>query len=417
MRAIYRGLRNVYRSKVRAALVIALLGLSVGVFITMAQASDRISGTASLLGASVETLIEVRAAGATAMGRGVEPLRGEVAEKIKDIAGVRSVERYLYFRQVDNSRTPPVSVIAGVEPITGTLRVNSHGEVGSPAIVKGRGFGPEDVGKNVAIVGTVYAQQQGVDVGSSMTVGGVSLEIIGIFESGFVFGNNQAFVPLRVAQQAAYQEVDPATGTRYIPDTDRVSQIFVSAVSVDRVLELEITLREVLGTGADVLSGQQNAAIAANALDRIQSDSLIGAALSFGISALLVLFTMALITRERTREIGVFKALGASNLTVIRQFVAEAVAMSLGGVALGMAIFAIGGSFIADRLLGLSSTSLTGLAGAMGSQPATDVVDFSVSGAYLGYAAVLALLLGALGSVYPAYQAARMRPAEALRYE
>lgn len=417
MRAIYRGLRNVYRSKARAALVVVLLGLSVGVFITMAQAADRISGTTAGLQASVETLIEVRAAGATAMGRGVEPLRGEVVERIRDVPGVRSVEQYLYFRRVDNTQTPSVSVIAGVEPITGTLRVNSHGEVGTPTIVKGRGFDPDDAGKNVAIVGTTYAQQQGVDVGSNLTIGDTSLEVIGVFDAGFVFGNNQVFVPLRVAQEAAFQDLDPATGSRYIPDRERVSQIFVTAASVDRVLELERTLREILGTEADVLSGQRNAAIAADALDRIQSGSLLGAALSLGISALLVLFTMTLVTRERTREIGVLKALGAPNTTVIRQFVSEAVAMSLGGVVVGVAVFAAGGSFIADRLLGLSSTYLTGLAGGMGSQPASDIVTFSVSGTYLGYAAALALVLGILGSLYPAYQAARMRPAEALRYE
>lgn len=417
MRAIYRGLRNVYRSKARAALVVVLLGLSVGVFITMTQAADRVGSTAAGLQASVETLIEVRAAGATAMGRGVEPLRSEVAERIRDVPGVRSIERYLYFRQVDNTKTPPVSVIAGVEPITGALRVNSHGEVGTPTIVKGRGFGPDDVGKNVAIVGTIYAQQQGLDVGSKLTVGGTSLEVIGIFDAGFVFGNNQVFVPLRVAQEAAYQEVDPRTGSRYIPDLDRVSNIFVTVASVDLVPEVERELRKILGAEADVLSGQQNAAVAAEALNRIQSGSLLGATLSLGISALLLLFTMALVTRERTREIGLLKALGASNTTVILQFVSEAVAMSLGGVALGVAVFAAGGSFIADRLLGLSSTSLTGLVGGMGSQPAADIVTFSVAGTYLGYAAALALVLGVLGSLYPAYRAARMRPAEALRYE
>ena len=417
MRAISRGLRNIYRSKTRAALVIVLLGLSVGVFISMAQAADRISGTAAGLQASVETLIEVRAAGATAMGRGVEPLRGDVAEQIRDVSGVRSVERYLYFRRVDNTRKFPVSVIAGLEPVTGTLRVNSHGEVGTPTIVKGLGFGPGDAERNVAIIGSIYAEQQDLDVGSLLTMNGTSLEVIGIFDAGFVFGNNQVFVPLRVAQEVAYQDLDPQTGQRYIPDRERVSNIFITVTSVDRVLEVERKLRERLGGDADVLSGQRNAAVAADALDRIQSGSLLGAGLSLGISALLVLFTMALITRERTREIGVLKALGASNVTVIRQFVSEAVAMSLGGVVLGVVIFAAGGSFIADRLLGLSSTSLTGLVGGMGSQPAADVVTFSLSGTYLGYAAALALILGILGSLYPAYRAARMRPAEALRYE
>lgn len=410
MRAVNRGLRNVYRSKTRAALVIVLLGLSIGVFITMAQAADRTGDTTSGLERTVETLLEVRAAGATAMGRGVEPLDEEVAGQIHDIPGISSIEQYLYVRQVDNSLRYPVSVIAGLFPLTGELRVNSHGEVGTPTIIKGRDFNLGDADRDVAVAGTIYARQQGLDLGSSFTLGSRSVEVIGIYDAKSVFGNNQAFVPLKVAQELAYQE-------NYIPAEDSVSNVFVTAESVGQVGEVERQLRERLGEEADILSGQQNAANAAEALANIQSSSLLGAFLSLGISALLVLFTMALVTRERTREVGVLKALGASNLTVIRQFVTEAVALSLVGALLGIAIFAAGGSFIGDRLLGLSSTSLTGIAGGMGSQPVSDVVTFSLSASYWGYAAALALVLGVLGSLYPASSAARMQPAEALRHE
>ena len=417
MRAVYRGLRNVYRSKTRAALVIILLGLSIGVFITMAQMAERISDTASGLEESVATLIELRAAGATGMGRGVEPLHGDAAERLREVSGVRSIERYLYFRQVDNNRKYPVSVIAGLAPITGELRVNSHGEVGTPSIIKGRGFGPGDDSKNLAVVGSIYARQQGLDVDSTLLLDGTSLKVIGIFDAGFVFGNNQVFVPLRVAQELAYQDMDALTGLRYIPDRERVSNIYVTVESVGQVREVERQLRERLGDEADVLSGQRNAAIAAEALERIRSGSVLGALLSLGISALLVLFTMALITRERTREIGVLKALGASNVTVIRQFVTESVAMTVGGALLGVALFAVGAPFIADSLLGISSTSLTGLAGGMGSQPASDVISFSVSATSLGYALFVAMALGILGSLYPSYSASRMHPAVALRHE
>lgn len=83
-----------------------------------------------------------------------------------------------------------------------------------------------------------------------------------------------------------------------------------------------------------------------------------------------------------------------------------------------IALFSARAPFIADRLLGLSATSLTGLAGGMESQPASDVVAFSVSTTYRGYAVALALgLWGILGSLYPTYSAARMQPAEALSHE
>lgn len=75
--------------------------------------------------------------------------------------------------------------------------------------------------------------------------------------------------------------------------------------SVGQVREVERRLRERLGDEVDVLSGQRNAAaIAAEALERIRSDSVFGALLSLSISALPVPFTMALIKRERTRVTG-----------------------------------------------------------------------------------------------------------------
>jgi len=410
VKSVLRGIRNTYRSKGRAALVIVLLGLSVGIVITMLQVSQSVSANTSELKRNVETLIEVRAAGATAMGRGVEPLAEDVAEPIAQLSGVRSTEKYLYVRQVDNTKRFPVSVIAGLEPITSELRVNSHGEVGTPRVTKGRGFGPADVGKTTALVGEVYAEQNDLDVGSTFLLGDISLEVIGIFDSGFVFGNNQVFAPLKVVQELAYKE-------DYIPSTDRISQVFVTAQSVDVVDAVERALRNELGESVDVLSGQRNVFLASEGLSSIESSSFIGGLSAFIVAGLVVLFTMVLVTRERTKEIGLLKALGASNFDIARQFVAESMALALMGGLLGLALFAVGASFIADRILGLSSTSLTGIAGGMGAQAASDVITFSISWDDAGYAILGALVLGVLGSLYPVYRALVVTPAEALRYE
>ena len=410
MKSILRGFRNSYRSKGRAVLVTLLLGLSVGIVITMLQVSRSVSGNIDELKRNVATLVEVRAAGATAMGRGVEPLREDVAEQVLQVPGIRSVEKYLYVRKVDNTKQFSVSVIAGIEPIISELRVNSHGEVGTPRLTKGRGFNSSDENSLSALVGEVYAEQNNLSVGSAFALGDFSLEVIGIFDSGFVFGNNQVFVPLKVAQELAYAE-------EYIPSLDRISQVFVTVQSVDKVGSVEEALRNELGDTVDILSGQKNVFIASQGLSSIQSSSFIGALLAFVVAGFVVLFTMVLVTRERTREIGLLKALGASNGDVARQFVAESLALALAGGLLGLAIFAAGAPVIADRILGLSSTSLTGLAGGMGAQAASEVISFFASWDDVGYAILGALFLGVLGSLYPVYRAVVVAPAEALRYE
>ena len=127
MRTIYRAVRNLYRSPIRTILIIAVLGLSIGIFITMQQTATTVSATSTTLKENVGTLIEIRAAGATGMGRGVQPLAEDAVDAIEDIPDIVSLESYLYIRQVDNSRQYPVFVIAGLSPITSPLRVIRQG--------------------------------------------------------------------------------------------------------------------------------------------------------------------------------------------------------------------------------------------------------------------------------------------------
>lgn len=103
MTTFFRGVRNLYRNKARTGLVVALLGLSIGIATTMLQVSSSVGDQSQVLKQRMETLVEVRAAGATGMGLGVEPLDEGVAERLGDIPGIVDVSKYLYVRMVDNS--------------------------------------------------------------------------------------------------------------------------------------------------------------------------------------------------------------------------------------------------------------------------------------------------------------------------
>lgn len=74
MRAVIRGLRNVYRSKVRFVLVMAILALAAGVSITMAQVSAGIAENLAIVAADYLALLEVRKAGGDGMGVGAAAL-------------------------------------------------------------------------------------------------------------------------------------------------------------------------------------------------------------------------------------------------------------------------------------------------------------------------------------------------------
>lgn len=421
MGALIRGWRNVYRSEVRAVLVILLLGLSVAAFLTMTQASAGVGRQARELAATVGTLIEVRAAGATGMGAGVDALPESFFEKAQTVPHVTRIEPYLYQRLRDPSKPASIAIAVGIRP-GDTQRVSSHGEVGNVNIIAGRGLTPEDAGRAVAVIGQVYAEQYGLDVGDTftipaeqvaledrpdpnVTVQDLTLEVVGIFQSGFVFGDNQVFAPLDQVQRAYAQE-------------GRISHIFVTAASVDKVPQVERGLRQAFGDAADVISGQSTARVFAETLGSIEANGRRGALAAIVVAAVVVLFTMALVTRERTREIGVLKAIGASDGDVAAQFAAEALALAAVGGLVGLILFAVAGSALGSIILQRVGGQLLAVTAMGGGNPVEAlVVNFGLSPTALAYALGVVFLLGLAGSLYPVVRAVRMRPAEAMRHE
>ncbi|HTU51040.1 MAG TPA: FtsX-like permease family protein [Acidobacteriaceae bacterium] len=123
-------------------------------------------------------------------------------------------------------------------------------------------------------------------------------------------------------------------------------------------------------------------------------DSVIGIALIIGF--LVIFQSMYLAVMERTREIGILKALGASKAYIVSAILKETGLLALGGIALG-----IGVSFAVR-------------AGVLSKFP---TIPFPISGHWIIQATILSLVGALIGAVYPAYKAARKDPIDALAYE
>jgi len=118
MRTVAFGIRNVYRNQARAMLVVLVLGLSVGLFVTLLKTGASTQAESRALKAKAATLIEVNEAGNTSGYAGTvtaEMLPAEVSGLLA-LPHVRRVERYVKRQFVDNRRTPPTGVLIGVEP-------------------------------------------------------------------------------------------------------------------------------------------------------------------------------------------------------------------------------------------------------------------------------------------------------------
>lgn len=408
MQTLLLGIRNVYRNQARATLVVLVLGLSVGLFITMLRTSTTTATEARALKAEAATRIEVNEAGNTSGYAGTVTaveLPADVS-RLLILPRVVKVDRYVKRQFVDNQRTPPTGVLIGVEP-GATLRLQSMGGfIGTPRLLAGRYFTPEDAGKAVAIVGKAFARSRGVGLGDEFVLPGkevqrgkwiyphqikdLKAQVIGIFEVRVVYADNQIFVPLDVVQDV--MGVGP----------ERVSQYIVTADSAENVPTVAKALKAALGPGVDVIAQDQAALQAANSLEAVSANSQVGAAIAAAVGVLVVLFTMMLVTRERTREIGVLKAIGASNRNVASLFTAETVALAVLGAVVGLFIYALGG-----RALGYV------FMGAIGSEVSVGA-QYALRAAELAQGLGVALGFGLIGSLYAVTRAIRMRPSEAI---
>nr|MDP9479331.1 ABC transporter permease [Actinomycetota bacterium] len=232
----------------------------------------------------------------------------------------------------------------------------------------------------------------------------LTVRVIGIYDAGFRFGNNQVFIPLDVAQRTFDQE-------------DKATHVFAAVNSVENMPQVERDLRQAFGDEADVISGQETVRAYAQTLQSIQGNSLLAAGVALAVGALVTLFTMALATRERTREIGTLKAIGASGRQVGAQFAAEAVTLALVGGLVGLIIYLVAGTALASLLLGAASAGqATTFVG--GENPLSSLgLTYGLSAVALAAVVVAVLVLSLLGSLYPAARTARTSPTEALRYE
>ena len=120
--------------------------------------------------------------------------------------------------------------------------------------------------------------------------------------------------------------------------------------------------------------------------------------------------------RERTKEIGTLKAIGFSNWTVMRQFMLEGILLSVVAGIVGIAIGSVAAPVLSGLLLPTVST--LGGGGTFGRVSSTmSSAAASITPELILVTFGAAVLLGALGSLYPAWRASRTRPAEAMRYE
>jgi putative ABC transport system permease protein len=249
---------------------------------------------------------------------------------------------------------------------------------------------------------TLFGHADGV-TGETVRIEGQPFRVIGVLESkgGGAFGSedNQVLVPFTTAQ------------TRLIrrSTSNRVDIIFVQAVSGDVVRQATEEIAQILRTrhrtpvGEDdfTIFSQQDLLTTFQSITGILTVFLGGiAGISLLVGGIGIMNIMLVSVTERTREIGLRKALGARRRDILIQFLTESSLLSLIGGVIGI-LFGWLISFGVGQLAAASGTDFTPLVG-------LDAVAL---------ATIFSAIVGLFFGIYPANRAARLEPVEALRYE
>jgi putative ABC transport system permease protein len=281
-------------------------------------------------------------------------------------------------------------------------------------ITSGRNLAAGDTG--VVVLSENNSAYFNVKVGDTVTILGQGFTVIGIHGTNANSDRLTLYMNLSEAQTVTNNTGYITSLRVYAQSSDVVTQVS----SLISALHSELTVT----TGQERLTQLQAVqSTYSTALDSAQASIASTQTMAFeeiivvvAATSLIVLFVMLYTVRERTKEIGTLKAIGFSNFSVMGQFMIEGIMLSLIAGVVGVIIGTVAAPTISSLLL--PSVNLFGTSGGAftrNSFVAAPAVSLNLELVLLAFGA--ALFLGAIGSLYPAWRAAKIRPAEAMKYE
>jgi len=235
------------------------------------------------------------------------------------------------------------------------------------------------------IIGEVASKEWNKTIGDKLTIKGIEFTVTGIYQTGSIYQDKGVALQLRKLQEMQSQE----------------GYVTIIYVQLEEGANIEETTRQIEEKFPDLVTIKSTSELGKvdKGLETLDAATIAISLLAIIIGGIGVTNTVMMSVYERTREIGVLRAVGWTKKRILTMILGESILLCLFSVLIG-------------SLVGVLGTKLLML------QPIIrGVLEPIITAETFARAIVVAFTVGLVGGLYPAYRASKLPPSEALRYE
>lgn len=377
MRYITLILKNPFRNKTRTALSVIGIAIGIATIVALGLITDG-------LDESIQTTLnsggaEITVTGAIDNEANTKDINTSYLDTLANISGVNETAGLLRIQEINmkdmmNGERSSITAygidksklgLVGIKNVDGSFFAENSSE---------------------AIMGKSFAETQNKSIGDTITIEDHEFKIVGEFETGNLLRDSSIYV-----SKDKLQEV---TGN------DHLTQILIKTNENVNDSQIADKIEDEYGDDLLTFTTEEQVQMMSRVTSILDLVTYAISALAIVIGGIGIINTMIMAVYERTKEIGVLRAVGWKSRRILMMIIGETLVLTIISAIVGI----IGGVAISEigiRLIGDANSAF-----ALAYHPQTFITAFAV-----------AIIVGVLGGIYPAYKASNLAPTEALRYE